>query len=104
MKEAQKPTSPSTQPYVPGELLLLADLRLFSLLQNLLARHEAENKHGFWSDGEYILCKTEEQADALADFLEDVGYEAVTTGYFDPKEDEEAGQVDSLTGYWYVSV
>lgn len=32
-----------------------------------------------------------------------MGYVA-TTGYFDPKDDIESGESDSLTGYYYVEI
>lgn len=73
------------------------------LIQSL-KNHADENRHGYWSDGEDILCKTEEQANHLADFLEDLGYTDVTTGHYDLAEDERDGCVDALTGYYYVSI
>lgn len=69
-----------------------------------LHNNEDRNKHGYWTDGEEILCKTEEQAEVLADFLEDVGFDYVQTGYYDPKEDERNNEVNDHTGYWYVSI
>ena len=39
----------------------------------------------------------------IADMLDSMGFDAVT-GYFDPKEDERSGEVDSLTGYYYVDI
>ena len=70
----------------------------------LKSLQENENKkHGFWADGEEILCKTEEQAEAVADFLEDLGFECLNTGYYDPAEDERDGCVDDHTGYWYIN-
>ena len=67
-------------------------------------------KGNVWSAGiGEILCKTESAADALADIIECL-YEAqgenvyVNTGYYDPVEDERSGEVDSFTGWWYVSI
>ena len=74
-----------------------------SLARGLMDNAE-HNKHGFWSDGNDILCKTEGQAEALADFLEDVGFDYVKTGYYDPEEDKRNNEVDKYTGYWYVDV
>lgn len=62
-----------------------------------------------WSDGCEILCKTESAADAMADLLESL-YRSeeqdvlVNTGYYDPEEDEKAGECDRYTGWWYVNV
>lgn len=28
----------------------------------------------------------------------------LSTGYFDPEEDKRSGEVDSLTGYYYVDI
>lgn len=71
---------------------------------NVLARINGKNTHGIWTDGEDFLCKTEQQADTIADFLEAVGFEYVRTGYYDPEEDKRNNEVDERTGYWYVSI
>ena len=60
--------------------------------------------HRVWSCGDEILCRTDAMADAIADLLEAMGYDGVNTGYYDPDEDEAAGEVDRLTGWYYVSV
>lgn len=39
----------------------------------------------------------------VADMFDGMGYVA-TTGYFDPKDDIESGESDSLTGYYYVEI
>jgi hypothetical protein len=69
-----------------------------------LRDNKEHNRHGYWTDGEEILCKTEEQAEVLADFFEDIGFDYVHTGYYDPTEDERNNEVNDHTGYWYVSV
>lgn len=48
-----------------------------------------------------LLCNDEKATNAFADFLEGQGFD-VTTGYYDPKEDEESGLVDSCTGWYYI--
>lgn len=80
------------------------DRRIWTYICQSLQDNEKNNRHGFWTDGYEILCKTEEQAEALANFLEDMGFDYVNTGYYDPKEDEKNNEVDELTGWWYVSV
>ena len=65
---------------------------------------QQEERHGYWTNGQDILCPTEDAADKLADFLEDLGFDVVNTGYFDPEEDARNGETDECTGYWYVSV
>lgn len=64
---------------------------------------EPGGPHDIWQVGDEILCPKEETADAIADFLEAMGFEEVNTGYYDPAEDEKSGEVDRLTGYYYVS-
>ena len=71
------------------------------LLKSLLDNDN--KKHGFWTDGEEILCKTEDQAETIANFLEDLGFDSLNTGYYDPIEDEREGCVDDYTGYWYIN-
>ena len=54
-------------------------------------------------EGEELLCNNEQSANAVADFLDALGYCAVT-GYYDPEEDKEAGLEDGLTGLYYITV
>ena len=64
---------------------------------------DGKNKNGIVYDGgNEILCKKEYQAEGIADFLEDMGFEDVRTGYYDPVEDERNGEVDRYTGLYYV--
>ena len=74
------------------------------LLIASLQKHECENKHGYWSDGNQILCKTEFAAEHLANFLEDIGFTDVHTGYYDLEEDLKDLTVDHYTGYYYVHI
>lgn len=75
-----------------------------SYLLEVLIANEENNKHGYWSDGQEILCKTEDAAERLADFLEDCGFAEINTGYYDPEQDKVEGCVDEYTGFWYVSM
>ena len=61
-------------------------------------------KNKIWTCGDEILCETDALADTIADLLEAMGYDEVNTGYYDPVEDEAAGEVDRLTGWYYVSI
>lgn len=62
-----------------------------------------ENATGnIWSNGDEILCKTEAQAEAIADLLEACGYDYVRTGFYDPEEDAKEGRTFDTTGWWYV--
>lgn len=60
------------------------------------------NRHGFHIVGNELLCKTEEQAEVIADFFEDLGFDYVRTGYYDPVEDAKENCVDECTGWYYV--
>lgn len=62
----------------------------------------ADNKHGFYIVGNELLCKTKEQAEVIADFFEDLGFDYVRTGYYDPKEDAKENCADEYTGWYYV--
>lgn len=74
----------------------------FDLVWSVLA--QLPNKPSrFWYDGENILCKTEDEAETIANFIDDIiGDSCTHTGYYDPKEDERSGEVDDHTGYYYV--
>lgn len=78
--------------------------QFLNLLDELLEKNQPYNKHGIWSNGEEIMCKTKEQAEAIADLLEDCGMDCTLTGYYDPKEDARNNEVDEYTGYYYVSM
>ena len=57
----------------------------------------------FWCDGSEILCRNEDEADAVANFIDAIIGDSVThTGYYDPAEDERSGEVDDHTGYYYI--
>lgn len=51
---------------------------------------------------EKSLSIVKNAADSLADFLDQVCGLTCTTGYYDPKEDEENGETDNLTGWHYI--
>lgn len=86
------------------EMFKMIEPLLWSALIRSMEEHTDTAKHGYWTDGQEFLCKREEQADALADFLEDLSFTEVNTGYYDPKEDERDGCVDEHTGQWYVGI
>ena len=79
-------------------------VQFLDLLDKLLKENQDNNKHGIWSNGCEILCKTEAQAEAIADLLEDCGCDCVLTGYYDPEEDKRNNQIDEYTGYYYVNI
>lgn len=60
-----------------------------------------------WTNGDFVLCSENDDAERLADYLEYSSYSigenlTVMTGYYDPEEDRKSGEVDECTGYWYV--
>ena len=61
---------------------------------------------GFWTNGTDILCPSEVECEAVADFIEDVLREESTmtvhTGYYDPNEDDRSGERDRCTGFHYI--
>lgn len=74
----------------------------WSFLVQCLKKHEGTNRHGYWTNGDDILCKTEEAAENLANFLEDIGFDVMQTGHYFPEDDEREGCTDDHTGFWYV--
>ena len=85
------------------ELDKLADIT-FEALKAALEKTEREGKtkHGIHFDGSELLCKTKTQAEGIADFLEDLGFEYVRSGYYDLEEDKRNNEVDHRTGWYYV--
>lgn len=62
-----------------------------------------------WSDGDEILCRTEDVANALADMFEQMYQSSgndvvINTGYYNPEEDKRSGETDRYTGWWYVNI
>lgn len=63
------------------------------------------NDYRIWSDGTEILCETEQLAENIADLFDALyAAQTVNTGYYDPAEDERNNEVDSRTGFYYVTV
>ena len=75
----------------------------------LMERLLSEPRGDIWTSGEEILCRTEEIADDIADFIERL-YRSqdeevfLKTGFYDPEEDVRMGEADELTGWWYVDI
>lgn len=80
----------------------IMDNNIWSYLILSLPSSKESAKHGFWTDGEEILCKSQEAADTVADFLEGCGFADLSTGYYDPEEDKRSGTVDEHTGSYYI--
>lgn len=56
-------------------------------------------------DGENILCKTYEDAQKVADYIDEKAGRAISaTGFYDPEEDKRMGYVDKYTGWYYVTI
>lgn len=85
------------------DIMEFMDKKIWSYLIESLLENEENNAHGFWTDGTDILCKTEEESKSVANFLEDMGFDSVSTGYYDPIDDERNGCVDEKTGCWFIS-
>lgn len=75
-------------------------MRLLSLLPN---RPDEHNDAKIWTNGESIMCRSEDVAYAIADIFDALGGKCAVD-YYDPEEDERNGEVDECTGYWYVCV
>lgn len=78
----------------------------FTEITDLLRDYSEGN---IWSDGTELLCKTESEAECLADMLETLyktqGEEvSAVTGYYDPDEDRKNNKEDRYTGWWYVTI
>lgn len=56
-----------------------------------------------WAVEDEILCDDEDAAEIIADFLENLGFDEVNTGYYDPEEDKRSNEVDKFTGWYYVN-
>ena len=77
---------------------------MWSFLLWNLRKYEDSRRHGFRVSlsGDEIICPNKKSADAIASFLEDMGFSDVHTNYYDPEEDARNGETDADTGFWSV--
>lgn len=78
----------------------------FDKIYDALKHYPTEN---YRASGGEILAKTEQACNDLADLIESLYMEQgeevlITTGYYDPAEDEKSGEVDSVTGWYYIDM
>lgn len=62
-----------------------------------------------WTNGDEILVRTEESADAVADLIATLyrgqGQQPkILTGFYDPEEDRRTGKTDRHTGWHHIQV
>ena len=56
-------------------------------------------------DGTEILCINEPEIDVIANLFDQLyGESTVTTGYYDPEDDDRNNERDEYTGLYYVSI
>ena len=77
---------------------------LSAFLERLPRIEDATENTVFCQNGEEILSRNEAAINHLADAFEAIGLTDVVTGYYDPDEDKNDDMVDSLTGYYYLSI
>ena len=77
---------------------------LWDTLIKSLPRESIDKSHGMWTDGDCIFCRTENEANTVANFIEAIGYECVKTGYYNPAEDKRDNCEDGYTGFYYVCI
>lgn len=75
----------------------------------MLPTQPRRDKHGnfnFWTNGEEILCPSEEEMELVYKFLNDIfsefGNYTLITGWYDPDEDVENDELDDCSGFNYV--
>lgn len=75
----------------------------YSDLISRLPWTDSMENYNIWTNGESILCPDNDIANWIANFLDNMGYTAMT-GYYDPDADRKSHSVDYLTGWYYVEV
>lgn len=76
---------------------------LWKLLISILPREITPRETVFWTDGYEILTTDYDAHVELVDCFEDADVD-MTTGYYDPKEDECDGCVDKHTKMYYATI
>lgn len=64
---------------------------------------DLRNKNILWSNGNLFLAPSAEIADEVANWLDELGFDACT-GYYDPEEDRRNDCVDECTGFYYIDI
>lgn len=60
------------------------------------------NDYRIWSNGEDILCETEQLAENIADLLDAIyGGQSATTGYYDDEYIDDFGTEETNENGWY---
>lgn len=80
----------------------MEDVSIYDMIIKLLPQSKKTGMKYFACDYE-IITPDQQTADIIADFLEAIGVDAPTTGFYDPEEDRRNNEVDVLTGHGYVS-
>ena len=66
------------------------------------AKH-LEDDCPLWVAGDTIMCRTEWLAWTISKIIDRMcGGQVSHIGYYDPEEDERSGEMDQMTGWWYV--
>ncbi|MCI9553506.1 MAG: hypothetical protein HFE94_08240 [Acutalibacter sp.] len=80
----------------------MEDVSVYDMIIKLLPQSKETGSKYFACDYE-IITPDQQTADVIADFLEAIGVDALTTGFYDPEEDRRNNEIDALTGHGYVS-
>lgn len=78
------------------------DTSIYDSIIKLLPQSKDTGMKYFACDYE-IITPDQQTADVVADFLEAIGVDDLTTGFYDLEEDRRNNEVDALTGHGYVS-
>lgn len=88
-------------------------MKIYEIWKSIIAKlprqprsYNTKENPGFWTNGEEILCPSEMEMQIVCSFLEDIfGTEEnynLITGWYDPFEDAESGEIDDCTGFNYI--
>lgn len=81
--------------------------KIIEMLPREPRSYDTVNNPGFWANGTEILCPSETECEAVAEFLRDIlskyGNMVIQTGWYDPFEDARNGEQDERTGFCYIS-
>ena len=75
-------------------------LVLFDFLKAVLPQEPDDT--GVWTDGEQILCRSQEQASVLSDLMQLTDRASYSVGYHSPEGIRESEGVNGRAGWYYV--
>lgn len=101
--ECNQPCNEVNAPTAPMQPIPENPHITFEQILDLIDAHRCHDFIKTNDDAEILIKGSRTKVDAIADFLDCLGFDVVT-GFYDPKEDAACGICDGNTGYRYIRI